>query len=1013
MAETKTKNKPQREKQKGIEISVFPHVLLRVAGGSFEELEKLNAPQSCELLEEIESLRGQLSAEKETLCDELHKLIGASLEIKKKLRLINVRRDLFNERPIKACNLPYQLNSKFSNYIKIQAQVTTLLKKGELIFEKEASQSRKHLRKLAQNEMLRKGLLLSSQSLLKRLDKYMQTPDDKLSKGERSTEKSLLKYITRMYAKTSPFSTFTNLAMGEISDDLLQEKFYSFETVGDKAPKVVSHIRLNNYLFAYLKGLITKHNDIRRYFRLRPNPTLKQEESGQYVFLTNSNNVEAFQRIPANPVLEVFRYVASERNEGVSLQQMVATILENEYIDAPAEDLEAYIVQLLEYGFLEYNLGVSGTDPDWDKKLRKALAPVAAEIELIAELNKMLAKVREYAETYSTAPVEKRQLILTQVHKLFRNVCMKIHKDAGLPADERKTQKELIAEARQKREKEKKLKAEGNKEKKQEIKQSEDTEKEASKEFKRETSTYFYFNPEQIFYEDTALEAKPYLNDSLFKNFVSILHDALQGMKLFEGRLEEKDRMLHFFRKKYRKGTGSIELLKFYENYYREVKKPEEEKEAEKRKAQQNQKIKQNKGTPAKLKKSINRDNKLSEEQGFPVPSIKMRIQQREAWLNRFQSTVKRQANGAQNPEQVNLSFDQICKANAKELNKNSLKEDGNSFAMFIQYYKQTGVDGQEKLMGVLNASLPGFGKMYSRFLHLYEEVTDDMRKWNLALAGEKLFLEDSDASYFNANLHPPLMPYEIWMPEGHNSLSPEQQIPVTDLQVFFDKENNELKLIHKTSGKQMNVFDLGFQGHTGRSPLYLLLESFTAVEYLGFYPMITSVNNHFNNNGTPGHKKKQRTFEVQVYPRIIYENQIVLRRKTWFVPKSLLPFKKTSESDWSYFSRINWWRLEQNIPDEVFVFINPNRDNQQAANENPEAYKKLGRDDYKPQYICFKNPMLLSLFENMLQRVPEFLKIEEMLPNSQELIEVGDGRRVTESVVQWYTNISEEAVNG
>jgi len=1001
-AAANTNGRSKSKEAPASEIRLFPHVLVRVAGGPFEELEKLSAPKSCELLEEIAARENELTKEKEALCDELHKLIGAAAKMKTKRDLINLRRDLFNERPLKMGDLPGPLRSRFSDYLKEQAEINSLQKKGETIFENELSESRKQLRKLAQNETLRKGLILSSQSLLKRLDKYLETPDDKLGKSERNTEKSLLKYITRMYAKTSPFSTFTNLAMAELSDDLPGGQLYSSETIDGQKPEVVSHIRLNNFLFQYLKGLLTKHAEIRRHFLLRPNPTLRNNGK-EYLFLTNSNNVEAFQRIPANPVLEVFQHIASEKKSGVSLRNMIKTILENEYIDAPAEELEAYIIQLLEYGFLEYNLGCSGTDPDWDKKLRTVLGPIAKEITLVAELNSVLASVRKYSEAYGTATVEKRQEILIKAHKQFRSVCMKIHEDAGLPEEERKMPEELAAEARQKY-KEEKAKAKARNEQTEADPEQTAEEAQKDKEFKHESSTFFHFKPEQMFYEDTALEVQPRLKDVHFKSLVLSLHRALQGMKLFEGRLEEKDRMLHFFRKKYGNEPGGVELLRFYEDYYREVKKPQEEKEAEKLKAQWEAQQDQKPG-----KKEKPKNKKIAEKEIFPVPGIQMRVQQRQRWLKRFQATLKKSTNGVQNSEQIKLFFDQVNRANANESNGGEPAQNGNSFGMFMQFYQQPGEDGEAKLMGVLNASLAGFGKMLSRFLHIYERATDDTRKWNLALAGDKLFLEDTDASYFNANLHPPLMPSEIWVPGGHNSLSPEQQVPVTDLQLSIDTGNSQLQLKHKATNQQMHVFDLGFQGHLGRSPLYRLLESFTKADYLGSYPLINGVN-QFLSNGSKN-KDAKSVSKIRLHPRIVYEEQIVLRRKTWFVPKPLLPFKEAGESDWHYFSRVNRWRLANGIPDEVFVFVNPNRDNQNAAAENPDAYKKLGRDDYKPQYLCFKNPLLLIQFEKMLHRVPEVLKIEEMLPGSQELLKMSADRRVTESVVQWYTNLDGDAL--
>ncbi len=117
-------------------------------------------------------------------------------------------------------------------------------------------------------------------------------------------------------------------------------------------------------------------------------------------------------------------------------------------------------------------------------------------------------------------------------------------------------------------------------------------------------------------------------------------------------------------------------------------------------------------------------------------------------------------------------------------------------------------------------------------------------------------------------------------------------------------------------------------------------------------------------------------------------------------MPKALLPFRQPEESDSTYSIRLQAWRLEHRIPDEVFVYIFGRGTLQ---NVELEERQRIGRDDYKPQYICFENPFLVTLFEKLLRKVPATLTIEEMLPNSEQLLAIGEHRHVTEFVLQWY----------
>lgn len=337
---------------------------------------------------------------------------------------------------------------------------------------------------------------------------------------------------------------------------------------------------------------------------------------------------------------------------------------------------------------------------------------------------------------------------------------------------------------------------------------------------------------------------------------------------------------------------------------------------------------------------------------------------------------------------------------------------------MFVQFFEEPDATGKMQLMGVINAPLSGFGKMLSRFLHIFDEqITNDVRKWNLKNAEDALCIEDCDASYFNANLHPPLMPYEVWMPGGHNTLPDAQQIPVTNLLVRVAATGNNLELIHKPDDKRCYVFDLGFQGHGGRSQLFQLLDKFSRAEYLNFYPVLRAVSalqqkpkpelqpNSEQGQQTPAHSSEPALNKpaIRVRPRIVYENQLVLQRKAWFIPKELLPHQLPQESDWAYFLRINLWRLELGMPDEIFLFVNPREQQQQQENIDTDAARRVTRDDYKPQYISFCNPFMVKLLETSLSKVTSTLKIEEMLPNSQQLAKVGGQSYVTECVVQWY----------
>lgn len=993
-------------------MELFPYALIRIGGDTYEQWADLQFRQSTTLTEEIFKLTTEQRGKKEKLCDDLFGFISSTDDADIQNTVQNLRRDIFNERKLKNSKvrkalevLPEHLKTDLQAYLKLLAELKEKGQSGEAIYLRELKENRTRLKDIADTDPLKKGLILSSRTLLNRLEPFRKRPVEKFRKKEHQIEQSILQYLTRMYAKTSPFSTFTNLTVGQLADGV--EEGIRL-TPADGKEEVRGHIRLNNYLMKYLTDLLSNYRAAYMLFPLRINPTL-QNRGDHFLYLTNNNNIESFQRIPYNPVVEHIANVVQGHAEGIRFSDLVET-LKND-IDASGEELENYVQQLIGYGLLEYHLGVSGVDPDWDIKLTEALQVlVEHDIKHIADLTQRLKEVRDLGMRYAHSDVEERKEILQQAFDAFRGVCMAIHEEAGLPAEERLTEQERLEQAKAKREEQKKKEQEEGKETDGASgkKDGEDEEKKDEEvTFKHETSTFFTFKPEQIFYEDTTREVNAVLDKKQVGVLVSELHELLRQMRYFQGNQDEKDKMKAYFLEKYGEGEA-VDLLTFYEDYFREFKKPEKERE-EKRKKEARERME--KKVAAKVPAGDTAGE--SEEKEAPaaddtkedtslLPVIRERNEMSEKWRKALVSDLK--SNVDWNEDLINVDLEPVLRAN-EEVALQNPGDHEDSYGSFLQFYNEGG-----KLKAVVNSTFPGYGKMISRFLHIFDkEVTEQTRSWNTAQCDDStIFVEDCDASYFNANLHPTLMPYEVWMPGGHNSLPADKQIPITDFEITFSKEEGALNLKQKSTGKNAHVFDLGFQGHMGRSQLFQLLEKFTKAEYLFTQPFTNAIN-QINAPEKPEGKEEEKAADdkqtkepaINVLPRIVYKDLLVLQRKSWYVPKPLLPQRHPNDSDWQFFTRVDLWRRENNMPDEVFVYVNPSRWG--AENVEQEKMKKLTRDDYKPQYIDFTNPLLISLLEKLIDRVPVNMRITEMLPSSKQMLKVNGSRYVSEFVIQWY----------
>ena len=121
-----------------------------------------------------------------------------------------------------------------------------------------------------------------------------------------------------------------------------------------------------------------------------------------------------------------------------------------------------------------------------------------------------------------------------------------------------------------------------------------------------------------------------------------------------------------------------------------------------------------------------------------------------------------------------------------------------------------------------------------------------------------------------------------------------------------------------------------------------------------------------------------------------------------------------TGKSEAGYFLRIQRWREELGLPEEVFVrIVDPGGEprvmpetmgpGQMLQGKKPPG-KLPGLRDHlaKAQYVDFRNPLLVDLFSRMTENLETFQVIlEERLPGRDHLIPWGEERFVTEMILQ------------
>lgn len=832
---------------------LFPYLLHRIGGMSFGvvgELEWQGGKTVRQWVREVE----QFEACRVLCLEELRMAEGRTDDVVVRKKLRRLRKRVQQRKEVESLGIE-DLPVGLRTYQEQQRG----WEEGGLQFQRQydglLQQHREQLQELAKHPALLNGLCFSSHSFTDRLRSYLQKEVLDFRKKEFQTERTLLQYLCRTFAKTSPFSSFTTLAIESLADF--------------PAPEVVEggQYRFNQYLLLLFQERLLDIPGFYRQLLLRANPSIRQTDQS-YHFLMNSRNLESLQSIEQNDFVDLVLDLLTKDSRGVQLRLLILQLME--LVEADAETLEQYVLQLQDAGMLEWNWELSGTDIDWPVRLQSFLSRLE-DFEGREEIRGDLRFLIEAKEAIANGAVADKQEWQAAIHRRF---------EGRLQVAQRTVEEE--------------------------------------ENFRHLKGIPFRIRKEQWIYEDCVRNIPALVSAASLQSLLGSLEALASGL-LGQPPTQMQRALLQLFQTYYPTGA-TVDFLQLYEDYF---------------------KIAEN----------------FSLLDLEPVD-----------WIERCCKRVKLSGDG-----QLFISL--------HAAGHNEQKHAG-AIGALLQYAESDG-----RPMAYLDSLLEGHGKMLGRFLHLFpKQVTDALVEWNRQKT-DRLLVTNRDASLFNANLHPPLLDYEIWTAGSHNQLASAQQISMLDLEVQLDASSDQLRLYAKSLKKEVQIVDLGLEALDSRSPMYRLLMAFAAPRLSKDF-LTAALNTRYEQVGLEG---------IIYLPAIWANDHLLLQRRQWFFPKECLPFRAAAEKDSDYFLRINRWRKLHQLPRRLFITVHA-----QNVRDPSADLRQLKPDDYKPQYFDFESPLLVLLLERLMKRVPAFLKLEEMWPMPQQLFRIGEEPFVVESVLLW-----------
>lgn len=283
------------------------------------------------LLQHI-ALKGDL---KTLALDELHEIIGKTSNYEAKMELIRIKRNIFNDR-----HLVYE--EAIERYEALDEYLDTIKRIKELhetiaaTFEEENPRIFAGFHLLIQDPRFLKGLVLSTPQLFD----HAISPLPGFRRSSKRIQCSLLKYLSRMVYKTSPFSQFTHLANGRLSN----EPSEGIEILTGPGKSIYS---VNTILFGLFVELLRSHGHLSPHLVLELNSSIYEFE-GTYKFIVLRNDSENLVSMAKNGLVHLVIDLLSNNN--LNRQELLNHLSPN--VDADVEDLNIFLDSLVESGLL-------------------------------------------------------------------------------------------------------------------------------------------------------------------------------------------------------------------------------------------------------------------------------------------------------------------------------------------------------------------------------------------------------------------------------------------------------------------------------------------------------------------------------------------------------------------------------------------------------------------------------------------------------------------------------------
>jgi hypothetical protein len=293
-------------------------------------------------------------------------------------------------------------------------------------------------------------------------------------------------------------------------------------------------------------------------------------------------------------------------------------------------------------------------------------------------------------------------------------------------------------------------------------------------------------------------------------------------------------------------------------------------------------------------------------------------------------------------------------------------------------YVQHARCDAIEGLMAV--QTLAGQGKGFARFALLIDEarrgcghvsrMVAQLRRWNDLLAPRgAVFADVMGGSGYNGSARPALTARVIEYPGSNSPGGSAPAIALKDLQLHFDSIEGDVVVSAASDGQRIVPVDLGLL-HS-----YILPPMFQLIVQLGgavVQPLVFAELERLAGKVRPD--PVARLSGLRIGP-------LILRPRRWLVGARALLQLSDERSEAARFAALQVWRHRLGLPECCFVrapLRRPGGDDSGSLPQGNANMEPTERRFAEPMFVDFSNPLLLGVFERLVETAADGLVFEE-----------------------------------